>query len=254
MSAPGAWIETLTWPEVGERMAAGAPVLLPIGARAKEHGHHLPMQTDYLLARALADGVAARLPALIAPVVDFGYYPAFRHYPGSQHLRPETFQALLHDLLDGLIAQGARHVVILNTGVSTEGPVTVVVRETYERTGFRVPVAHIRALGRGAAGLMRQKLGGHADEQETSIIMAIAPDAVRLERAVTDYGGADNQPPSVLYVPTVFRDDPAAGLDHSLTGVRGDPTLANAEKGRAVLAAMVDDLTRDIARWAGLAQ
>jgi len=55
----GRWIEDLAWPEVGAKIGAGWPVIVPIGARAKEHGHHLPMQTDYLLARALADGVAA---------------------------------------------------------------------------------------------------------------------------------------------------------------------------------------------------
>lgn len=253
MSAPGAWIETLTWPEVGERLNAGATVLVPIGARAKEHGHHLPMQTDYLLARALADGVAARLPVLVAPVVDFGYYPAFRHYPGSQHLRPEIFSALLTDILDGLIGQGARSIVVINTGVSTEGPVTVVVRETYERTGVRVPVAHIRALGKGTDHLMAQKLGGHADEHETSILMAIDPSVVRLDRAVEDYGNMLGQPPSVLYVPTVFRPDPASGPDFSRAGARGDPRQATADKGRAMLDAMIEELVRDVGRFAGLA-
>ena len=52
----GVWIEDLAWPEVGAKLAAGWPVIVPIGARAKEHGHHLPMQTDYLVARILAEG------------------------------------------------------------------------------------------------------------------------------------------------------------------------------------------------------
>ena len=84
----GAWIEDLTWPEVAERLTAGWPVLVPIGARSKEHGHHLPMCTDYLLARAFTDGVLAELPVLAAPVIDFGYYPAFLRYSGSQPSAP----------------------------------------------------------------------------------------------------------------------------------------------------------------------
>jgi creatinine amidohydrolase len=243
---PGAWIEDLTWPEVAERFAADDTiVLVPIGARAKEHGAHLPMQTDYLLARALCDGVAARLPVLIAPVVDFGYYPAFRHYPGSQHLRPETFAALLTDVLDGLIAQGARRIALINTGVSTEAPITTVVRETYERTGRRVPVAHIRALGRGVADIFEQKLGGHADEHETSLMLAIAPERVRLDRARCDYGAGPDLPQTVFYLPTIFRDAPG-DPDHSTTGARGDPTLATAEKGRIALDAAVAELVAGI--------
>jgi creatinine amidohydrolase len=237
----GAWIEDLTWPEVAARIES-ATVLIPIGARAKEHGAHLPMQTDYLLARALCDGVAKELPVLVAPVIDFGYYPAFVNYPGSQHLRPETFAALLRDVIDGLIRHKAKRIAIVNTGVSTEGPVVVVVRETLERTGLRIPVAHIAAMGNATKGLMGQKLGGHADERETSMIMAIAPERVRLERAVEDYANALTQPKTVFYVPTIFRDDPASGPDYSVAGARGDPRGANVEKGRAVLDDMIAEL------------
>lgn len=241
----GAWIEDLTWPEVAARIET-ATVLIPIGARAKEHGPHLPMQTDYLYARALCDGVAKSLPVLIAPVVDFGYYPAFVNYPGSQHLRPETFAAVLRDVIDGLIRHKAKHIAIVNTGVSTEGPVVVAVRETLERTGVRIPVAHIASLGNATRGLATQKLGGHADERETSVLMAIAPERVKLDRAVEDYGNALAQPKTVFYVPTIFRPDPATGPDYSVSGARGDPRGASAEKGRAMLDDMVAELVEGL--------
>lgn len=242
MNKPGAWIEDLSWPQVGERIAAGATVIVPIGARAKQHGHHLPMKTDYLLARALCDGIAARLPVLVAPVIDFGYYPAFANYPGSQHLRPETFIALLEDILEGLIRHGVRHIAIVNTGVSTEGPVQIVARTMLARHGLRLAVADIRALGKDQRRLLKQKLGGHGDEHETSLILAIEPDSVDMSQAQTDYGAMLDEPDTVFYRPTIFRDDPASGPDHSATGVRGDPTLATVEKGRATLAAMIDEL------------
>jgi creatinine amidohydrolase len=238
----GAWIEDLSWPEVGERLAARWPVVVPIGARAKEHGHHLPMCTDYLLARALCDGIAEALPVLVAPVVDFGYYPAFLDYPGSQHLRAETFIALLGDVLDGLVAQGAAHLAIVNTGVSTEGPVQIAARDLLTRRGVQVQVADIRRLGRSSTTLLKQTIGGHGDEHETSLMLAIAPERVRMDRARQDYGNMPAQPDSVFVVPVAFRDDPAAGSHHSATGVRGDPTLATVEKGRAILADMVGEL------------
>ena len=90
----GAWIEDLTWPEVEAHLKADALVLVPVGAIAKEHGHHLPMKTDWLVARELATRVAAALPVLVAPIVSQGYYPAFTRYPGSQHLQSATFIAL----------------------------------------------------------------------------------------------------------------------------------------------------------------
>jgi creatinine amidohydrolase len=251
VTLPGAWIEDLAWPAVGERIAAGATVIVPIGARAKEHGHHLPMKTDYLLARALCGGIAERLPVLVAPVVDFGYYPAFANYPGSQHLRPETFIALLEDILDGLIRQGARSLAIVNTGVSTEGPVQIVARTMLARHGVRIAVADIRALGKGRRGLLQQALGGHGDEHETSLMLAIEPASVDLDKARTDYGNMREEPETVFYRPAIFRDDPSSGPDHSATGVRGDPTLATAEKGHATLSAMIDELVEGLTALAG---
>ena len=81
----GVYLGDLTWPEAKAWIDAGRVIVVPIGAAAKEHGYHLPLKTDYMLAEALARGVAEALPVVVAPVIGFGYYPAFRHYPGSQH-------------------------------------------------------------------------------------------------------------------------------------------------------------------------
>ena len=238
----GGFIEDLPWPDVKARLDAGDVVLVPIGAVSKEHGHHLPMSTDFRVARALAERVAAQLPVLVAPVISFGYYPAFVRYPGSQHLGSETFIALLKDILGKLIGDGARRLAVINFGVSTEAPLRIVVREFLERTGVRVLTADIAALGKGTRSLMQQKIGGHGDEAETSMILAIAPQAVRFDKAVVDYGNALAAPASVFYTPTIFDADPASGPDYSVSGVRGDPTLASPEKGRAILADMAQEL------------
>ena len=242
----GEWLEDLTWPEAAERLKAGRHVIVPIGARAKEHGHHLPLNTDFRLARALCDGIAAELPVLIAPVVDFGYYPAFADYPGSQHLKAETFMALLEELIEPFIRDGARAISIVNTGVSTEGPVEIVVRNLQARHGVQIAVAHIRRLGLSANHLLGQKLGGHGDEHETSIILAIDPHAVRMDRARVDYGHALHEPSTVFYQPSRFSGDPGSGSNYSATGVRGDPTLATAEKGCIILATQIADLVEGL--------
>lgn len=246
----GQWLEDLTWPEAEDWMRREAVMLVPIGAASKEHGHHLPLCTDYLLARGICDRVLAELPVLAAPVISFGYYPAFRHYPGSQHLRPETFSALLRDVLDGFAAQGFGRLLVVNTGISTEPIVNVVLREIYEETGIRVRAAHISRLGRAADSLMEQELGGHGDEHETSLIQALAPDRIRPGKARQDYGTMRAQPETVFYQPTIFDPSPDSGLDYSATGVRGDPTLATPEKGEVSLKATVGDVIAGIrALW-----
>jgi len=242
----GAWIEDLTWPEVEARLKAGALLLVPVGAIAKEHGHHLPMKTDWLVARELASRVAAALPVLVAPVVSHGYYPAFTRYPGSQHLSAETFSALMRELLAKLIADGAQRIAVLNTGVSTEEPLQIVVRDLLAATGVRIAVADIRQLGSAVRARGSQKLGGHGDEWETSTILAIEPDLVHMDRAAEDYGSMLAEPRTVFRRPTRFSGDSASGPDYSRTGVRGDPTLASADKGRALLVEMARELVEGL--------
>lgn len=238
----GVWLEDLTWPEAKARFDAGAIVVVPIGAASKEHGHHLPLKTDYLLARDLGRRVADALPVVVAPVVSFGYYPAFVRYPGSQSIASETFARLLTDIFKKFIRDGVKRLAVINTGVSTEPVLRVVVRDLYEETGVRIHTADIRMLGRKTKALMKQKVGGHGDEAETSMILAIEPQSVRMERAVVDYGHALDEPATVFYMPTIFDGDPKTGPDYSVMGVRGDPTLATREKGEAILADMATEL------------
>ncbi len=240
----GTFLEDMTWAEAATRIEAGAVVVIPIGAAAKEHGLHLPLATDRLTARALAEGIAERLPVLVAPTIDVGYYPAFVDYPGSQHLRAETFIALVNDIVEGFIRHGARRIAIVNTGVSTEAPLQLATRAIHECHGVRVFTADISRLGHSADAVLVSREGGHADERETSVMLAIAPALVHLERARPETSSTQNERPKgagIFRAPVTLSRSPGGSL-HSETGATGDPTHASAEKGRAILAAMIDDL------------
>ncbi|MCA8927310.1 MAG: creatininase family protein [Alphaproteobacteria bacterium] len=243
----GAILSDLTWPEVEPWLAA--PVIVPVGAAAKEHGPHLPMGTDAIVADALARRLAARLPVLVAPTLTLGYYPVFRGFAGSQHLRAETFVAVVEDVLRGFVAQGAEHLVLLNTGVSTEAPLGLAVQNVFDETGVRPAIADLRLLGKAAAGLMRQRGGGHADEAETSLMLALAPALVRFAKAPA-YGEPDMPSPPGFRRPIRFRSDAAAPLpDRWPTGTSGEPQRATLAKGEAILAAILADLEAGLRQW-----
>ncbi len=242
----GVWLGDLTWPEAQSWFERQAPVLIPIGAAAKEHGHHLPLATDFIVAEHLAEAVRQALPVVVAPVVGFGYYPAFKGYPGSQHLRGSTYYALLWDLIESFVKQGVTRIALINTGVSTEATVENVCRDMLSTHGVRVAFSHIRVFGASTRQDCTQKLGGHADEQETSVMLAIDPDRVHLDCAVPDYGNMVDEPATVFQRPVIFRPDPDSGPDYSIRGARGDPTLATVEKGERALAAMVERLVQGL--------
>ena len=216
----GVWLEDLTWPEAKARFEAGALVVIPVGAAAKAHGPHLPLKTDALTARALAQKLLERLPVIAAPVVGFGFYPAFTSFAGSQHLSAATFKVLLSELLGNLRGHGVERIAIVNTGVSTEKPIDEVAAGAAD-----LLVLHMRGLGAAADCLLDTPEGGHADERETSVMLALDPRSVRMDRLALD--GSFEQ-----------------------TGATGDPTRATAFKGERILAARVDDMVAAIAkRW-----
>jgi creatinine amidohydrolase len=242
MSMRGTWLEDLTWDEAKQRFDAGWPVIVPVGAMAKEHGLHLPLKTDWVTARALGQRLADRLPVVVAPVVPFGFYPAFVDYAGSQHLAAETFMALMRELLGNLIDHGVRRILIVNTGVSTEAPLTLVLSEVHSRSGVRVYCAHMRLLGRAADSLLERPEGGHGDERETSIMLALDPRSVRMDRLQPAGDRPRAYGSATLARPFRLRGEPDAGEEYTATGALGDPRAASAFKGERILADIVGEL------------
>jgi creatinine amidohydrolase len=233
------FIERLTWDEVCRRIADGAAAILPIGAAAKEHGFHLPMNTDRIQAEWLAAKMADRFDALIWPTVSYGHYPAFAEYAGSTGLSAPLFESLIEEIATAIVGFGCRALFVLDTGVSTQMPV--------DRALVRLGVNHARHLRvydgphyrRAAAQLTEQSHGSHADELETSVMLALAPDLVNMSRA-------EASPRVPHETPGRLTPTDTASPNYSRSGSYGDPALATRAKGEILLAAMVDDLAEQM--------
>ena len=127
--------------------------------------------------------MAAKRPVLIAPTVSLGYYPAFVEYPASLHIEASLFEATLVAVMTRFIESGARAIAILNNGVSTEGPVVTAAHSVYAAMGVRPAIAQLRLFGRAADRALDRPDGGHADERETSLMLALRPDLVEMSQA-----------------------------------------------------------------------
>jgi creatinine amidohydrolase len=236
---PGVYLERIAWPEAAARFGRDPLVVLPVGAAAKEHGPHLPLGTDRILAEHLAAQVAERVPAIIAPTVTYGYYPAFVDFPGSTHLEARTFGAMVGEIIVSLHRHGPRRFLILNTGLSTYPVLEIAARDLRRRHPVLVGVTRIDELGgRAVQALLEQPAGSHADEYETSLLLAIAPEAVRQDRAVREI--PDRPRLRGLFVPMPLRAPESAQPGRA--GVYGDATLASREKGERILAAVIPAL------------
>src|SRR5580704_3597634 len=115
----GILLEDLTWQEAEKVLTPDTIVVIPIGAESKEHGPHLKLKNDFLMAEYLKREVLKSAVVVVAPTVNYHYYPAFGEYPGSTTLRLETARDLLVDICRSLARYGPRRFYALNTGVST---------------------------------------------------------------------------------------------------------------------------------------
>jgi creatinine amidohydrolase len=230
-------VADLTWDVVAKRLKGGAAALLPIGAGAKQHGLHMRMATDQVFAEYFAGVVAEKTNSLIWPTLTYGAYPAFVAYAGSASLSNATFQSAVTEIANSLLGFGAERVLILNTGISTLAPVEAAIKATSDPWRIR----HLKVFAgprfvETAKALQQQPYGSHADEIETSLMLAIAPGLVDLTRAKA----SPVSPGGPLRGP-LSPSDPNSP-NYSPSGNFGDPTLASAEKGKTILAAIVADL------------
>jgi len=233
----GILLEDLTWQEAEKVLTPQTIVVIPIGAESKEHGPHLKLKNDWLIAEYLKREVLRRSNVVVAPTVNYHYYPAFLEYPGSTSLRLETARDLMVDICRSLAHYGPRRFYAINTGVSTVRALRLST-DVLAADGIQLLYTDILKVGEAAEKQIKQEEGGtHADEIETSMMLYIAPSTVDMKKAVKDYhpsgkGGLSR--------------DPNGNGDYSASGIFGDATLATRKKGEIMVHAIVEGILKEI--------
>ena len=236
-ATPGILLEDLTWQQAERVLTPDAVVVIPLGAAAKEHGPHLRLNNDFVLAEYFKRRVMAREAVVVAPTINYHFYPAFVEYPGSTSLRLEAARDVVVDICRGLARFGPKRFYVLNTGVSTIRALKPA-QEQLAAEGIVMHFTDILTIGEEAEKAVRQQEGGtHADEIETSMMLYMDPSLVDMSKAAKDYhpqgtGGLTR--------------DPKGKGTFSATGIWGDATLATREKGRRVVEAMVEGMLKEI--------
>lgn len=233
----GILLEDLTWPEAEKALRPETVVVIPIGAESKEHGPHLKLKNDWVMAEYLKQRVLEQSDVVVAPTVNYHYYPAFGEYPGSTTLRLETARDLMVDICRSLARYGPHRFYALNTGVSTLRALRPAA-EILAGEGIILRYTNMGTVAEPVEDQVKQEAGGtHAEEIETSMMLYIAPETVDMKKAVKDYhpghGGG-------------LTRDPNGKGDYSASGIFGDATLATREKGERLVRAMVANILKEI--------
>ena len=240
----GVLLENLTWQEAEKVLKPETVVVIALGAAAKEHGPHLKLKNDWTMAEYYKARVLKSANVVIAPTINYHFYPAFVEYPGSTSLRLETARDLTVDICRSLARFGPRRFYIINTGVST----LRALKPAAEMLAADGILLHYLDVTKDVADVVKpiekQPGGTHADEIETSKMLYIDPASVEMKKAVKDYNTRPDRPGVRL-----TRDPEVAARGegtYSPTGSWGDPTLATREKGRIVTEATFAAILKQI--------
>jgi creatinine amidohydrolase len=220
----------MTWPEVRAEQQRGRDTVVIAFGATEQHGPHMPLATDALLGDHLARAVAEQLDAFVAPTVRVGCSEHHLAFAGTLSLSEETFHGVVADLIRSLARGGFRRAVLLPTHGGNFAPLAAAIEQLGPVEGIEVQALTdlgalfaIAQLGEREHGVSLGEGGVHAGEWETSMLLAIHPELVRLDRHEPGFTGDPQQAAGAIF---------AEGVDAvAANGVIGDPAKASAEHG-----------------------
>ncbi|CAN5666155.1 creatininase family protein [soil metagenome] len=267
----GTWRTTelgrMSWSEVGEAISQQPVILLPIGT-VEQHGPHLPVNADNMVAEYVALAAAKETHSLVAPGINYGNSALFTGFPGTFHVKQETLKAVLTDVCEEFVAHGFRRIIFVNNHGGNDAVCEAVARSLKAAYGIYIGVIYPWSLG---YGLMRdtyddwQKAYGHGAEPETSAMLGMFPEDVvesrRESGTIHPFAGWQVDGYSKVTVPGTPAPATIYFESHEVApnGVTGDGSVATPERGQIWIDRVVghavafvneyDRLTKD-AEWA----
>jgi creatinine amidohydrolase len=225
----------LTWPEANDALERARLALVPVGS-CEQHGPHLTLDTDMAIATSFARRLADDLGelALLCPPLGYGLSEHHLGFPGTLTLRPSTFAGFVSDVVESLAEWGIRRVLVVNGhGGNVDGIRLAARTARRDQRSLVAGVMWAQLAADETARRARSERYGHACEIETSVAMVVAPDSLHADRIAepqpTAAADALTDPPRALV------DRPTWFAEWTANGALGDPRLASAEIGEAVV-------------------
>ena len=247
-----------TWPEVEALVARDPVVVIPVGA-FEQHGHHLPLMVDELLAGGVSEAAALRAreagtEVVVTPTVWTGYSPHHMDFSGSVTLDDETFSAVVSQVAQSLAAHGFRRIAIINGHGGNANLLKNLTQTLFYEHGIRAACAAYWDFALAELAEWRESEPGgimHGCEMETSLMLALRPDLPQMDKAADHF-----MERSGYFAADLLAGGPVAAAatfkELSPQGQIGAPTLATEERGKVLIEAMVAalaDFLADFSNW-----
>lgn len=236
----GVTLTTLSHYEAVKSIKHSPLVIVSVASNAKVHGHHLPMNTDVIIAEQLAKDLSTQTDAAVYPNITVGWYPQFTNYKLVNH-SDEAARSVFRETVEGLIQTGAKRILVINFDDehSSGLPIMTVMSELKQK--YQTPLLLLSwydFVNERVQQIFGSRLG-HADEFETSLILHLngaLVDKTKLRNVAFDI--------PELKLPG-FK--PIILNPKTVPGQMGDSTLATSEKGQRAYSQILTNIKEAVA-------
>lgn len=242
---PERFFPYLTWTDVQTMPdKANVVVIQPVGA-IEQHGPHLPLVVDAAIGAAVVGQALEKLdpniPAYALPPLCYGKSNEHWHFPGTVSLSAQTLLAVLTDVAESVYRAGFRKLVFLNSHGGQPQVLEIAARDLHLQYAdlmvFPLFVWRVPHIAKELLTAKELAQGIHAGDAETSLMLSILPQQVKMAAAIAEY---PQIPHDSLLSPEGKLPFAWVTRDLSQSGVLGDPTPATPAKGDRLLASLAE--------------
>jgi creatinine amidohydrolase len=215
--------KNFSWKDI--ESTSNKTVLIPVGS-LEQHGPHLPLGTDSIIAEELANKAGEILNIPVMPTIPIGFSEEHKDFPGTVYVSESRLKDYIEDVCRSLADTGFSNIIIVNGHGGNCNILEKLCKELSKQLKIRISTVENFQL------ISNENCQVHADEMETSLILFLRPDLVRKDKIVDEF-------------PRRFEQNFKGLLNwrkYTTSGVVGYPTKGNSEKGRKYFDLMVKNL------------
>lgn len=234
------WLKEMSWTEFDERRKTCDTVIIPGGA-IEVYGPHMPLGSDSIVSIAVCELIAEKTNSIIGPMIEVGESATLGLFPGTIVVKPETYAAMTKDIMDSLINWGFKNFMFINMHAGNVPIISQIARDYQREKGIKcAQIDWWRFVQPNSTDICENSgwmAHGHASECGTSVMLYLHPEYVDFSKA--EYIKLDQK--YSQYNDIVTYDEFGSKTPN---GILGDATIANAEKGKAVVERCVDRIVK----------
>ncbi len=227
-----------TWRQMKDEIDQNTVVIIPVGS-IEQHGLHAPLGTDLIIAKALAEKVESYQNTIIGPAVPVGVAEYHRHFTGTLWVKPEILKDYVGEIVKSFSYHGWRKVIIVNGHGGNREPLKELARYLKMEEKINMVVwTWFESIENEIIKIFGHRPPLHADQAETAMLMAIAPELI-VEEQLEESFKQGSKVWGQYYAGTMVSQEVR---DFSKSGATGDPTATDIENGKKMLIKSTENL------------